>query len=58
MLAAKNIPHHKIGVVVTETLSIKVPDTELSWPVDTIHDDWFHAIRRAVESDAEPVRSL
>ena len=58
MLAAKNIPHHKIGVVVTETLSIKVPDTELSWPIDTIHDDWFHAIRRAVESDAEPVRSL
>ncbi|PYI92796.1 MAG: phosphoribosylformylglycinamidine synthase subunit PurL [Verrucomicrobia bacterium] len=58
MLGAKNIPHHKIGVVVTETLSIKVPDTELSWPVDTIHDDWFHAIRRAVESDAEPVRSL
>ena len=58
MLAAKNIPHHKIGVVVTETLSIKVPDAELSWPIEMIHDDWFHAIRRAVESDAEPVRSL
>jgi phosphoribosylformylglycinamidine synthase len=57
-LTSKNIPHHKIGVVTTNTLSIKLADTELSWPIETIHDDWFHAIRRAVESDAEPVRSL
>jgi phosphoribosylformylglycinamidine synthase len=58
MLTAKNIPHQKLGEVTRDTLAIKLPDTELSWPIETIHDDWFNAIRRAVESDAEPVRSL
>ena len=58
MLTSKNVPHQKIGHVVSKMLSIKLPDAELSWPIETIHDDWFNAIRRAVESDAEPVRSL
>jgi phosphoribosylformylglycinamidine synthase subunit PurL len=58
MLTSKNVPHQKLGEVTRNTLSIKLPDTELSWPIETIHDDWFNAIRRAVESDAEPVRSL
>jgi phosphoribosylformylglycinamidine synthase II len=57
-LASKNVPHQALGQVTRGTLSIKLPDTELSWPIETIHDDWFNAIRRAVESDAEPVRSL
>jgi hypothetical protein len=52
------VPHQKIGVVAKNTLTIKLPDTELSWPITTLHDDWFSAIRRAVESVAEPVRSL
>jgi phosphoribosylformylglycinamidine synthase II len=58
MLTSKNVPHQKLGHVASKMLSIKLPDTELSWPIETIHDDWFNAIRRAVESDAEPVRSL
>ena len=58
MLTSKNVPHQKLGAVATDTLSIKLPDAEFSWPIETIHDDWFNAIRRAVESDAEPVRSL
>jgi len=58
MLTSKNVPHQTLGEVTRDTLSIKLPDTELSWPIETIHDDWFNAIRRAVESDAEPVRSL
>jgi phosphoribosylformylglycinamidine synthase II len=53
-LRATNVPHQKLGEVGTETLAIN----EFSWPVAEIHDDWFNAIRRAVESDAEPVRSL
>jgi phosphoribosylformylglycinamidine (FGAM) synthase-like enzyme len=57
-LASKNVPHQKIGEVTRDTLSIKLSDTKLSWPIEAIHDDWFNAIRRAVESDAEPVRSL
>jgi phosphoribosylformylglycinamidine synthase subunit PurL len=58
MLISKNVPHQSLGAVATKTLSIKTTGRELSWPVETIHDDWFNAIRRAVESEAEPVRSL
>jgi phosphoribosylformylglycinamidine synthase len=58
MLALKKVPHQTLGEVARKTLSIKLQDAELSWAIDTIYDDWFSAIRRAVESDAEPVRSL
>jgi phosphoribosylformylglycinamidine synthase len=54
MLRTKNVPHQKLGAVANDTLSIN----EFSWPMETIYDDWFNAIRRAVESDAEPVRAL
>jgi phosphoribosylformylglycinamidine synthase subunit PurL len=57
-LTSKNIPHQKLGEVTRDTLAIKLPDAEFSWPIETLYDDWFNAIRRAVESDAEPVRSL
>jgi phosphoribosylformylglycinamidine synthase len=58
MLQAKNVPHNRLGEVTTETLSIKASGSELAWPIEALYDDWFNAIRRAVESDAEPVRSL
>ena len=58
LLRSKNIPHHLLGRVATKTLRIKTAGAELSWPIETLYDDWFNAIRRAVESDAEPVRSL
>jgi phosphoribosylformylglycinamidine synthase len=58
LLRSKNIPHRRLGEVSPKTLSIKDSGSELSWPVETLYDDWFNAIRRAVESDAEPVRSL
>jgi phosphoribosylformylglycinamidine synthase len=54
LLQAKNIPHQKIGEVGGDTLSIN----EFSWPLAEIHDDWFNAIRRAIESEAEPIRGL
>jgi phosphoribosylformylglycinamidine synthase len=53
-LDSKAIPHRKLGEVASDSLTIN----ELSWPIAEIHDDWFNAIRRAVESEAEPVRSL
>jgi phosphoribosylformylglycinamidine synthase II len=58
MLSSQNVPHQRLGEVAAKTLSIKASGAELSWPVETIYDDWFNAIRRAVESEAEPVRSL
>ncbi|HEV2805245.1 MAG TPA: phosphoribosylformylglycinamidine synthase subunit PurL [Chthoniobacterales bacterium] len=58
MLKSKNVPHQRIGAVGGKTLSIKTSGDQFSWPIETIHDDWFNAIRRAIESEAEPVRSL
>jgi len=58
ILSSKNVPHQRLGQVATTTLSIKTSGSELSWPIETIYDDWFNSIRRAVESEAEPVRSL
>jgi len=58
MLRAKDIPHGAIGQVVTKTLRIKQTGSELSWSIDDLHDDWFCAIQRAVETETEPVRSL
>jgi hypothetical protein len=58
MLQAKNVPQRRLGEVTSKTLSIKASGSELAWPIETLYDDWFNAIRRAVESDAEPVRSL
>jgi phosphoribosylformylglycinamidine synthase len=58
MLTSKKVPHQQIGVVAEKTLRIKLGDEEFSWEMEAIHDDWFNAIRRAVESEAEPVRSL
>jgi phosphoribosylformylglycinamidine synthase len=58
MLKSENVPHQRIGAVGEKTLSIKTSGEEFSWPIETIHDDWFNAIRRAIESEAEPVRSL
>jgi phosphoribosylformylglycinamidine synthase len=58
LLSSKNVPHQRLGAVARTMLSIKTSGAELSWPVETIYDDWFNSIRRAVESEAEPVRSL
>jgi phosphoribosylformylglycinamidine synthase len=58
ILRSKNIPHSLLGSVATKTLCIKTAAAELSWPIDDLYDDWFHAIRRAVETDSEPVPSL
>ena len=54
LLETKNVPHQKLGEVGGDKLSID----EVSWPIAEIYDDWFNAIRRAIESEAEPVRSL
>lgn len=57
-LSSKNVPHQRLGAVASTTLSVKTSGAEFSWPIETIYDDWFNSIRRAVESEAEPVRSL
>jgi phosphoribosylformylglycinamidine synthase subunit PurL len=57
-LRSKKIPHAQIGSVIADDLRITVNGKNLSWPVAELHDLWWNSIRRAVESDSEPIPSL
>jgi phosphoribosylformylglycinamidine synthase len=57
-LKSKNIPHAQIGSVITDSLRVTVNDENLSWRVAELHDLWWNSIRRAGESDSEPIPSL
>jgi hypothetical protein len=57
-LTAKNVPHLRLGTVIRDELRISVNGENLSWPIVELHDLWWNAIRRAVESDSEPIPSL
>src|SRR6478752_2558021 len=57
-LKSKNVPHGRIGSVIRDDLRISVCGQNLSWRIAELHDLWWNAIRRAVESDSEPIPSL
>jgi phosphoribosylformylglycinamidine synthase subunit PurL len=59
-LQEQQIPFQQLGRVGGDELSIRIGDEEFSWPIANLHDDWWNAIRRAVESDsaAEGIPSL
>jgi phosphoribosylformylglycinamidine synthase len=48
LLRDRNVPHSKLGSVGGDELRIRVGETELSWPIAHLHDDWYYAIERAV----------
>ncbi|MEP6937061.1 MAG: phosphoribosylformylglycinamidine synthase subunit PurL [Chthoniobacterales bacterium] len=53
------VPHRQIGVVGGDELRIRVGDEEFAWPVAELHDLWYFAIQRAVESSSvDPLPSL
>ena len=58
ILESENIPHVLLGQVATKMLRIRAAGSDLSWSIVDLYDDWFDAIRDAVETDNEPVRSL
>ena len=55
-LTAAGIPHTVLGTVGGSELSIRLGETDHSWPIADLHDLWFHAISRAMGSDAAPER--
>ncbi len=57
-LRSKGIAHAHLGTVTADALIIEAGDEELKWPTAELHDLWWNAIRRAVESDSEPLPSL
>src|SRR6266511_2772497 len=56
----EQIPFQQLGRVGGNQLRIRVGSEEFSWLIADLHDDWWNAIRRAVESDsaAEGIPSL
>jgi phosphoribosylformylglycinamidine synthase II len=56
----KQIPFQQLGRVGGNQLRIRIGSEEFSWLIADLHDDWWNAIRRAVESDsaAEGIPSL
>jgi phosphoribosylformylglycinamidine synthase len=60
VLQDRQIPFQKLGKVSGNQLRIRFGSEEFSWPIGDLHDDWWNAIRRAVESDsaAEGIPSL
>jgi phosphoribosylformylglycinamidine synthase len=60
VLEERQIPFQELGRVSGNQLRIRVDTEEFSWPIADLHDDWWNAIRRAVERDsaAEGIPSL
>lgn len=59
-LHEQQIPFQQLGKVCGEQLNVHVGSESFSWPIVDLYDDWWNAIRRAVESDsaAEGIPSL
>jgi phosphoribosylformylglycinamidine synthase len=58
LLRDSAVPFEQLGKVSTEKLCIRINDETFRWKVADLHDDWWNAIRRAVESDTERIPSL
>jgi len=52
LLQKHQIPFQQMGHVGGKRLRIGVGREEFSWQIADLHDDWWNAIRRAVESDS------
>jgi phosphoribosylformylglycinamidine synthase subunit PurL len=58
ILQEGQIPFQQLGRVGGNQLRIRVGSENFSWPIANLHDDWWNAIRRAVESDSTAERIL
>jgi phosphoribosylformylglycinamidine (FGAM) synthase-like enzyme len=57
LLRERDVPFQQLGKVGGDELRIRVDEQTLRWRVAEIHDQWWNAIRRAVEQD-ESIPSL
>src|ERR1700704_1183001 len=60
ILRERKVPHRKLGSVTRDEMRLRVDNENLPWPIVDLYDDWWNAIRRAVESEssAERIPSL
>ena len=57
MLHERNVPFQQLGKVGGDELQIRINEQTFRWRVAEIYDQWWNAIRRAVEQD-ERIPSL
>jgi phosphoribosylformylglycinamidine synthase len=57
MLRERDVPFEQLGKVGGDELQIRINEQTFGWRVAEIYDDWWNAIRRAVEQD-ESIPSL
>jgi phosphoribosylformylglycinamidine synthase subunit PurL len=57
-LRETGIPFEQLGKVGTEELCIRADEETFRWQIADLYDDWWNAIRRAVEDETERIPSL
>jgi phosphoribosylformylglycinamidine synthase len=57
ILREREVPFQQLGKVGGEELRIRIAKQTFRWPVSELYDDWWNAIRRAVEEE-ETIPSL
>jgi len=58
ILRESAVPFEQLGQVSTRELCIRLDKETFRWPITDLYDDWWNAIRRAVEDEAERIPSL
>ncbi|MEP7015918.1 MAG: phosphoribosylformylglycinamidine synthase subunit PurL [Verrucomicrobiota bacterium] len=52
ILRERGVPFQQLGKVGGDELRIRAAGEEFRWPIAELYDDWWNAIRRAIESDS------
>jgi phosphoribosylformylglycinamidine synthase len=60
ILRKGKVPFQQLGEVGGDELRLRASNEDFRWPIAELHDDWWNAIKRAIESDssAERIPSL
>ncbi len=58
ILREGGVPSRQLGKVGGDELRVRISEKTFRWPIVDLYDDWFNAIRRAVEGETERIHSL
>ena len=58
ILNNSGVPFEQLGKVAASELCIEVDDETFRWQIADLYDDWWNAIRRAVEDETDRIPSL
>jgi len=58
ILREREVPIQQLGKIGGDELRIRVNEESFRWPIASLYDGWFNAIRRTVEGETERTPSL